>query len=153
MTDLQMLGNSYVNLAWYQRTKDLVPLFDLNVYLIENSLLKVLAQLHWLVFKAWGYGKIPSLDHTISKKVNWGNASSKVWANPGKMLDRHKNQSKWIYVSYKICRKDIELLILCFDYFRCFLNQVCVFYKNYPRLINGEWLWDTSSQFAAFSYG
>ena len=28
MPDLQMLGNSFfANLAWYRRTKDLVPLF------------------------------------------------------------------------------------------------------------------------------
>ena len=45
MTDLQMLGNSFANLAWYRRTKDLVPLFDPKVHLFENSLLKILAQL------------------------------------------------------------------------------------------------------------
>ena len=42
MTDLQMLGNSFLffNLAWYpwyRRTKDLVPLFDLRVHLFEYS--------------------------------------------------------------------------------------------------------------------
>ena len=35
----------FANLAWYRRTKDLVPLFDPKVHLIENSLLKILAQL------------------------------------------------------------------------------------------------------------
>ena len=34
----QMLGAVFENLAWYRRTKDLVPLFDLKVYLFENSL-------------------------------------------------------------------------------------------------------------------
>ena len=48
MTDLQMLGNSFANLAWYQCTKDLVPLFD-PVHFFENSLLKIMAQ---LLFKA-----------------------------------------------------------------------------------------------------
>ena len=45
MTDLQMLGNSFANLTWYRRTKDLVPLFDPKEHLFENSLLKILAQL------------------------------------------------------------------------------------------------------------
>ena len=45
MTDLQCSGTVFVNLAWYQRTKDLVPLFDPKVNLFENSLLKILAQL------------------------------------------------------------------------------------------------------------
>ena len=45
MTDLQMLGNSFGELAWYRRTKDLVSLFDPKVHLFENSLLKSLAQL------------------------------------------------------------------------------------------------------------
>ena len=40
MTDLQMLGNSFANLAWYRRTKDFVPLFDTKEHLFENSLLK-----------------------------------------------------------------------------------------------------------------
>ena len=44
MTDLQMLGHS-ANLAWYRRSKDLVPLIDPKVQLFENSLLKILAQL------------------------------------------------------------------------------------------------------------
>ena len=46
MTDLQMLGNSFFEFAWYRRTKDLIMLFDPKVHLFENSLLKVLAQLH-----------------------------------------------------------------------------------------------------------
>ena len=37
MTDLQMLGHS-ANLAWYRRSKDLVPLFDPKVHLFENRL-------------------------------------------------------------------------------------------------------------------
>ena len=45
MTELQMLGPVYANLAWYRRTKDLVPLFDTKVHLFENSLIKILAQL------------------------------------------------------------------------------------------------------------
>ena len=46
MTDLQMLGNSFFEFAWYRRTKDLIMLIDPKVHLFENSLLKVLAQLH-----------------------------------------------------------------------------------------------------------
>ena len=45
MTDLQMLGNSFSNLAWYRCTKDLVPHFDPKVLLFENSSLKIMAQL------------------------------------------------------------------------------------------------------------
>ena len=46
MTDLQMLGNSFANLSWYRRTKDLVPLFDPKVHLFENSFLKIVAHMH-----------------------------------------------------------------------------------------------------------
>ena len=46
MTDLLMLGNSFANLAWYRRTKDLVPLFEPKVHVFENSLLKIMAQLY-----------------------------------------------------------------------------------------------------------
>ena len=35
----------FMNLAWYRRTKALVPPFDPKVHLFENSLLKLLAQL------------------------------------------------------------------------------------------------------------
>ena len=45
MTDLQMLGNSFANFAWYRRTIGLVPLFDPKVHLFENSLLKILGKL------------------------------------------------------------------------------------------------------------
>ena len=41
MTDLQI-----ANLAWYRRTKDLVPLFDPKVHLFENCSLQIMAQLH-----------------------------------------------------------------------------------------------------------
>ena len=37
---LQMLGNSFVNLAWYQRTKDLVLLFDPKVHLLKKYFIK-----------------------------------------------------------------------------------------------------------------
>ena len=37
MTDLQMPGKVFVNLAWYRRTKDLVSLFDPNVHLFEEK--------------------------------------------------------------------------------------------------------------------
>ena len=47
MTDLEMLGNTFANLAWYRRTKDLVPLFDPIVHHFANSLLKILAQLQY----------------------------------------------------------------------------------------------------------
>ena len=46
MTGLQMLWNIFCEMALYRRTKDLVPLFDPKVHLFENSLLKMLAQLH-----------------------------------------------------------------------------------------------------------
>ena len=39
MTDLRMLGRDFANLAWYRRTKHLVPLFDPKVHLFENILL------------------------------------------------------------------------------------------------------------------
>ena len=45
MTDLQTSGTFFENLAWYRRTKDLVPLFDPNVHLFENNILKIMAQL------------------------------------------------------------------------------------------------------------
>ena len=35
----------FSNLAWYRRTKDLVPLFDQKGHLLENSLQKIVAQL------------------------------------------------------------------------------------------------------------
>ena len=38
-------GTVFANLARYRRTKDLVPLFGLNVHLFEKSLLKILTQL------------------------------------------------------------------------------------------------------------
>ena len=47
MTDLQMLGNSFCELAWYRRSKDSGPLFDPKVHLFENILPKMLDQLHW----------------------------------------------------------------------------------------------------------
>ena len=40
-------GTVFSNLPWYRRTKDLGPLFDPTVHLFENSLLKMLAQLHY----------------------------------------------------------------------------------------------------------
>ena len=43
-------GTVFANLAWYRRTKDLVPLFDPKVHILENSLLKILAQLTIKVF-------------------------------------------------------------------------------------------------------
>ena len=43
---LECSATVFANLAWYRRTKDLVPLFDPKVNLFENSLLKILAQLH-----------------------------------------------------------------------------------------------------------
>ena len=51
MTDLQMLGSMALvaNLDWYRRTNDLVPIFDPKVHLFENSLLKIRAQLIWLL--------------------------------------------------------------------------------------------------------
>ena len=45
MTDLQMIGNSLENLAWYRCSKDLVPLFDPKVLFFETSILKIMAQL------------------------------------------------------------------------------------------------------------
>ena len=39
-------GTVFTNLAWYRRTKDLVPLFDQKLHLFENSSLKIMAQLH-----------------------------------------------------------------------------------------------------------
>ena len=40
-------GTVFANLAWYRRTKDLVPFFGSKVHLFENSLLKIQAQLYW----------------------------------------------------------------------------------------------------------
>ena len=48
-------GTVFANLAWYRRTKDLVPLFDPKVHLFENSISKILAQLK--------YGSIKSEKH------------------------------------------------------------------------------------------
>ena len=39
-----------MNLAWYRRTKDLVPLLDPKVHFLKNSLIKILAQLLWNFF-------------------------------------------------------------------------------------------------------
>ena len=46
MTDLQMLGNSFCEIGLVSTSNDLVPIFDPKVHLFENSLLKILAQLH-----------------------------------------------------------------------------------------------------------
>ena len=45
MTTFNCSETVFANLAWYRRTKDLVPLFYPKVHLLENSLLKILAQL------------------------------------------------------------------------------------------------------------
>ena len=41
----------FANLAWYRRTEDLVPLFDPKVHRFENSLQKIMAQLHSAFFR------------------------------------------------------------------------------------------------------
>ena len=38
------------------------------------------------------------------------------------MPDQHKYQSKWIFVSYKMCRKGIELLMLSFIYLNVLIH-------------------------------
>ena len=40
-------GTVFANLAWYRRTKDLVPLFYPKVHIFENSLLNILAHLQY----------------------------------------------------------------------------------------------------------
>ena len=74
-------GTVFVNLAWYRRTKDVVPLFDPKVNLFENSLLKMLAQvlgcsethiiLYWCNLRAIVHGNcFPGHIGQISK-TNW----------------------------------------------------------------------------------
>ena len=43
-------GTVLANLAWYRRTKNLVPPFDPKVHLYENSLPKIMVQLQWLSY-------------------------------------------------------------------------------------------------------
>ena len=63
MTDLQMLGNSFFkNLAWYRRTKDLVPLFYLKLHIFENSILKIKAELNCLSQNACKNVQLPLTD-------------------------------------------------------------------------------------------
>ena len=50
MTDLQMLGTVFAYSSWYRLTKDLVPLLDPKVHLLENSLQKIVAQLQYHLF-------------------------------------------------------------------------------------------------------
>ena len=47
MTHLIMLGNSFCRLGQVLLTKDLVLLCYLKVHLFENSILKIMAQLHY----------------------------------------------------------------------------------------------------------
>ena len=44
---LKCFETVFANLAWYRRTKDLVPLFDPKMHLFENSLLKIMAR--WII--------------------------------------------------------------------------------------------------------
>ena len=62
----------------------------------------------------------------ISMMAKWAN-DGRVWANDTKMPDQHKYQEKWIFVSYKMRGKCIQLIMLSFNYFQLFftLNDVC----------------------------
>ena len=57
---------AFANLAWYRRTKDLVPLFDPKVHHFENSILKIMAPLIWLSFKLLEEGLVWKLMTILS---------------------------------------------------------------------------------------
>ena len=55
MTSVNRSGTNYVNLAWYQRIKDSVPLFDPKVPHFENIvLLKILLCVYQLKMRRLG---------------------------------------------------------------------------------------------------
>ena len=66
------------------------------------------------------------------------------------------NFMSWIFVSYKMFRKDIKLLILCFNYFKLSIssNEDCGFLHLHNFLIFFVFFWDftsISSNFTSFT--
>ena len=95
MTDLQTLGNSFCELAWYPRTKDLVPLFDSKVHLYENSLLKMLAQLQFALYN------LPMFSYSRKKMLHL-----KKWSHLTYIYNIYSEQyrllNRYIYIYIKL---------------------------------------------------
>ena len=56
------------------------------------------------------------------------------WANDIKMPDQNKYEWKWIYVSYNMFRRGIEIFILSFNYSTKNIH-VCEFYKHIKLIV------------------